>query len=163
MASTARETAEGHEQPERPDRTPGPDMHRALVCVVLAASLPISAGFALAGAWMVLPFAGLELALAFLVLRSLPQRAAPFSRMRTQGDRLIAASHRPARPHFSTARACISREAQGLTEPRRCIVKRGHGAHLGQLITPQTRRRFAFEPANGLPQQARRSSRKRKR
>mgnify|MGYP000423226656 CR=1 FL=1 len=84
MASTAMKTVEGHRGATRPNCTPAPGAHRALACVVLAAS------FALALTWLAQSSAGpgfvlLFLALLFLALHSLRQRAArcPSIRVKT--------------------------------------------------------------------------------
>ena len=102
MASTATETVEEHEWATRPECAPAPGTRRALVRALLAASLAVGAGFALAGAWMARPFAGpalaLQLTLLFLALHSLQQSTAPRQSIRIQYDRLIVASGRAARP-----------------------------------------------------------------
>ena len=125
----------------------------ALACVVLAAVVPVGAGFALAGAWMVLPFAGLELALLFIVLRSLRQRAASYKSIRFDGDRLIVASSlsgRQARHAFPIAWARVSLEAEGGAEPLLCIRSHGRSVCVGQLMTLPQRRRLAAELATRL-------------
>ncbi len=57
----------------------------SLAAVVLAISL----GFALSGAWLVLPFAGLELLAMGLAFRCIEQHAADYERMTMHGEQVV--------------------------------------------------------------------------
>ena len=61
MAMTKTEAAGAQEWTARPNCSLTPTARRNLVCGILAISLLVSGGFLLAGAWLVLPFAGLDL------------------------------------------------------------------------------------------------------
>ena len=74
MAITTIETAGAQEWIARPNRSLTPTARRGLIGLVLAASLLVSGGFALAGAWLVLPFAGLELVILLAALRAIERR-----------------------------------------------------------------------------------------
>jgi uncharacterized membrane protein len=63
---------------------------RNLVVGSLAAiSLVISLAFALQGAWMILPFAGLEVLLVFLAFRCIERHAGDFESLSIQDDRVL--------------------------------------------------------------------------
>ena len=52
-------------------------------------SLAIAAGFAAAGAWMVVPFAGLEVAALLAAAAAFLKRAGDFERVAVRGDRIL--------------------------------------------------------------------------
>lgn len=52
-------------------------------------SLLIAAGFAVAGAWMIIPFAGLEMAALLTAAAVFLRRAGDFERVAVQGDRIL--------------------------------------------------------------------------
>jgi uncharacterized membrane protein len=52
-------------------------------------TLAISLAFALHGAWLILPFAGAELAVLYLAFRVLAQHAADFESISISGDRVL--------------------------------------------------------------------------
>ena len=61
----------------------------SLAVVILAISL----GFALHGAWLVFPFAGLDVVVVFLAFRYVGQRAGDFECISLQGDTIIIERH----------------------------------------------------------------------
>ena len=62
-------------------------------CLVLgslaALSLGIAAGFAVAGAWLILPFAGVEVAGLAIALRCVMRRAGDYEKVAIQGDEVF--------------------------------------------------------------------------
>ena len=86
MAITTRETAGAREWIARPNRSLTPAVRRGLIGLILAANTLIGLGFWLAGAWPVLPFAGLELLLLFVALRAVARRDAAFESIRLEGE-----------------------------------------------------------------------------
>jgi uncharacterized membrane protein len=52
-------------------------------------SFLVSLGFALQGAWMILPFAGLEMLAVYLAFRCLERHAGDFESLSIQGDRVL--------------------------------------------------------------------------
>jgi uncharacterized membrane protein len=121
----------------------------ACVFAALAvAVLGIGIGFAMAGAWLILPFAGLEvIALgAAFVLHA--RHATDYERIELAGGRLrveVAEAERIARYELDARRARI--EMQG---PH--IVLRGAGEELriGRHLDEEARMRFAAELNNRL-------------
>lgn len=51
--------------------------------------LAISLAFALHGAWLILPFAGAEMAVVYLAFRAIAQRAGDFESISISGDRVL--------------------------------------------------------------------------
>jgi len=60
----------------RPNRSSNWPSNRLMVLLIAVQAFAISAGFALAGAWMIFPFAGLEIACLTLVLHHVNRRLA---------------------------------------------------------------------------------------
>lgn len=56
---------------------------------LLVVSLTISLPFAFLGAWLILPFAGLDVFLVFLAFRYIEHRKADFESITIEGDRLV--------------------------------------------------------------------------
>lgn len=123
----------------------------SLACVFAAlavAVLGIGIGFALAGAWLVLPFAGLEVLLLCGAFLLQARHATDYERIELDGDRLrieVAEAERIARYELDARRARI--EMQG---PR--VVLRGAGEELriGRHLDDEARMRFAAELKNRL-------------
>jgi uncharacterized membrane protein len=87
MAMTKTEAEGAQEWTARPNCSLTPTARRNLVCGILAASLLVSGGPA-SGAWLVLPFAGLELAALYIALRALDHADSASETIRLEGDRL---------------------------------------------------------------------------
>ena len=133
MAITTRETAGAREWIARPNRSLTPTVRRGLIGLILAASILISLGFWLAGAWLVLPFAGLELLLLFVALRALARRDASFESIRLEGDRLTVTRHLPGCESHHSFHAGWARAASKASAPtiRWCAsvpMARPHGS-----------------------------------
>ena len=60
-----------------------------LVCALAAISMTVGVGFALAGAWMVLPFAGLEVVAIAYAFYYIMLRSGGYESITIDGDRLI--------------------------------------------------------------------------
>jgi uncharacterized membrane protein len=58
-------------------------------CCLAAVVLAISFGFALSGAWLILPFAGLELIVVGLAFRYMEQHAGDYERMTMHDDQVV--------------------------------------------------------------------------
>ena len=55
---------------------------------IFAGSIGIATGFALLGAWLILPFAGLEMLVLWLAFRYVDRRAGDYERIAIAGDRV---------------------------------------------------------------------------
>jgi len=104
----------------------------ALAFVVMA----IGAGFAAAGAWLVLPFAGLEVLLLAAAYFLYARRAADYERIVLEGGRLIV--------EVAQAQTTLRYEMEAC---RARVLLRGAGndVELGRHLDAQTRPRFAAE------------------
>lgn len=64
-----------------------------LVCALAAISISVGVGFALAGAWMVLPFAGLEIAAIAYAFYYITLRSGDFESITIENDRIVIEKH----------------------------------------------------------------------
>lgn len=111
----------------------------ALAALVLA----IGAGFALVGAWLVLPFAGLEVLLLVAAYLLYARRAADYEKIELDAGRLtveIAQGARTARYELEGARVAVE-EGRVVVRDAQKEVEVEVGRHLG----PQARAEFAAE------------------
>jgi uncharacterized membrane protein len=109
----------------------------ALAVLVLA----IGAGFAAAGAWLVLPFAGLEVLLLAAAYVLYARRAADYEKIELDSGRLtveIAQGARTARYELKGARVAL--------EQGRVVVRDGREeVEIGRHLGPQARAEFAAD------------------
>lgn len=61
-------------------------------CLILAVSFAISLGFAVAGAWPILPFAGAEMLALYLAFRYMARHAADYERITVEDERVVLES-----------------------------------------------------------------------
>jgi uncharacterized membrane protein len=123
----------------------------ALACVFAAlavAVLGIGVGFAMAGAWLILPFAGLEvIALgAAFVLQA--RHATDYERIELAGGRLrveVGEAERVARYELDSRGARV--EMQG---PHVLLSGAGEEVRIGRHLDDEARVRFAAELKNRL-------------
>jgi uncharacterized membrane protein len=111
----------------------------ALALVVMV----IGAGFAAAGAWLVLPFAGLEVLLLGAAYLAYARRATDYERIVLEAGRLIvevaqAAETRRYEIEARRARVCLE-------EDRVLLRGASDALELGKHLDAQTRARFAAE------------------
>ena len=109
----------------------------ALAGVVLA----IGAGFALAGAWLILPFAGLEVLLLGAAYVLYARHAADFERVELDSGRLRVEIADGAR----TARYEFERASVALEEGRVVVRDAKEELEIGRHLGPQARAEFAAE------------------
>lgn len=64
-----------------------------LVCALAAISMTVGIGFALAGAWLVLPFAGLEVVAIAYAFYYIMLRSGDFESITIEGDRVVVAQY----------------------------------------------------------------------
>jgi uncharacterized membrane protein len=104
-----------------------PRIQRIAFGVLAVATGVITSGFLFVGAWMVVPFAGVELAALYLAFRWQARHAHDFERIQIEGDRLVVESQRGAQSSRLEFNRCW---AQVVIEgsPAACRVKvRSHG------------------------------------
>lgn len=153
MAITMKEAAGARSWIARPNCSLTPTLRRGLIALILAASFIISTAFLLAGAWLVLPFAGIELFLLFLALRAIDRQASDYESIHLDDDSLIVSTRRSAASfsrRFQTAWARVTLEPGDSREPLVCIRSHGHSTHVGRLLTPDQRRQLFSDLSSRL-------------
>jgi uncharacterized membrane protein len=111
----------------------------ALACVVVA----IGAGFAVAGAWLVLPFAGLEVLLLGWAYVVYARRAADYERIELDSGRLtveVGEAQKTWRYEMDARRARVC-----LEEERVVLLGAREQLELGRHLDADSRARFADE------------------
>lgn len=123
-----------------------------LLCVFAALAfvvLAIGAGFAVAGAWLVLPFAGLEVLLLGVAFVVYARHAADYERIELRSGKLtveVAEAQRTARFEVDPSRARLCLEEADARGAR--VVLRGPGeedVELGRHLDAAARAVFAAE------------------
>lgn len=124
---------------------------RFLVFVaILAVSIGIAVAFAVFGAWLILPFAGLEMLLLLLAFRHVDRHAADYERIAIGGDRVKVEFFEAGRVRsceFNRYWAQVAASGDG-----RRLVLRSHGREVecGRLLTDEQRLSVARELAQEL-------------
>jgi len=111
----------------------------ALACVAVA----IGAGFALVGAWLVLPFAGLEVLLLGSAFVAYARRAADYERIELDSGRLtveVGQAQKTSRYEMDACRARVR-----LEEERVLLSGAREQLELGRHLDAESRARFAAE------------------
>jgi uncharacterized membrane protein len=117
-----------------------------LACVFVALAvvvLAIGIGFAIAGAWLILPFAGLEVLLLGGAFVLQARHATDYERLALERGRLrveVAQGRRRARYELDARRVCV--EVQG---SRVLVREAGEAVELGRHLDEQSRRAFGAE------------------
>jgi uncharacterized membrane protein len=137
----------------RPNRSLGPLARRWVLLVIAATTLGIGAGAAAFGAWPVMPFAGLEVALVALAFRVFSRHDADFERLEIGAHEVtIEARDASQLTRFVAHRQwsrVVLRERGG-----RCtlgLAYAGRTVPLGRLLSDEGRRRLAEDLRGRLP------------
>jgi uncharacterized membrane protein len=121
---------------------------RGKLCLFAAAAAIcglISLVFAVFGAWLVLPFAGLELALLAWALRLMDRHAGDYERVVLEGDRLrieTCEAGLPASYEFHRYWAQVRVRAEG-SDARVFVRSHGREVELGRFRSPEQKLAFA--------------------
>lgn len=136
-----------------PNRSLGPLGRAACLAAIAATTLAVGAAAALLGAWPVLPFAGLEVALVAIAFRWLARHDGDFERLEIEGRTV----------RLRTRHAARSLELEGHAPWARLLVEDGPGGcrlglryagrtvEFGRLLTEGRRREWAAELGRRLP------------
>lgn len=144
----------------RPNRSLSPRGMVLFVAAFAVVSLGIGAGFALAGAWLVLPFAGLEVAIVAAAFEVMRRHAGDYELIAVQGDEVIVqrrsgsatVSHRFQR---YWARVVYEGAARPWESPRVRIGSHGRSVEIGTLSTDAGRESLAHSLGEALQTPAR--------
>ena len=129
----------------RPNRSLGPAGRRWALLAIGATTLGIAAGAAAFGAWPVMPFAGLEVALVALAFRVLGRHDADFERLEIGDNEVMVEARDASRStrfvaHRQWARVVLRERGS------RCslgIAYAGRTVPLGRLLSDEGRRQLA--------------------
>lgn len=117
---------------------------RLLVFVfIFVVSVGIAAAFAAFGAWLILPFAGLEMLVLYLAFRYIERHAADYERIEIDGDqvrieRLDGGSLSTAALSRYWARVAVSRDGSRLA-----LRSHGREFEIGRALSDEQRRELA--------------------
>jgi uncharacterized membrane protein len=127
-----------------------------LLCVFAALSIvavAIGIGFAIAGAWLILPFAGLEVAMLGVAFVLYARRAADYEKIELGRDRLtveVAEAARTARYELDPRRARVELEKDEGYGARVLLRGAEEELEIGRHLDALTRVQFAAELARRL-------------
>jgi uncharacterized membrane protein len=119
---------------------------------ICGASLLIAVAFAAAGAWPVLPFAGIEMAVLYAAFRLVDRHASDYEYLAIEGDRVCIEIRDGADVHRVELNRHWARVAMSEVAGRRRLAVRSHGRELevGRHLTHGERERLARELARQL-------------
>jgi len=110
-------------------------------------SLGLGLGFAALGAWLVLPYSALEMAVLYWAFRWIERHASDWERVSVCGDRVIVERERAGvrmRQEFNRYWVRVEVEAVGFNRtPRLKLRFAGRDLHFGEELPPAQRRRVA--------------------
>jgi uncharacterized membrane protein len=137
----------------KPNRSLGPVARRWVLAAIGATTLGVASAAAAFGAWPVMPFAGLEVALVALAFRVLAMHDADFERLEV-GAGQVSVEARNAREH--TRFVACQPWARVVMRQRgeRCtlgLAYAGRTVPLGRMLTDEGRRRLAENLRGRLP------------
>ena len=104
---------------------------------IFAVSIGIAAGFALLGAWLILPFAGLEMLVLWLAFRYIDRRAGDFERIAIAGDRVEIEVCDAGRRHSYELNRCWAQLVGG--SGRLALRSHGREIEIGRYLNDEQR------------------------
>ncbi|MEO1767007.1 DUF2244 domain-containing protein [Thiobacter aerophilum] len=135
----------------RPNCSLSPAGRRGFLFLIAIVTFAIALAFAWAGAWLVLPFAGLELGVLVWAFRELDRHAADYEVISIRGDTVAVerrVGSRVTRHEFNRywVRLVLKRDAAG--ELALCLRSHGREVVLGRCLAAQARAALAQELRN---------------
>lgn len=147
MALQLSESPAGHIWRAQPNHTPQANTARWLLLGAVAVSGLIAGGFALFGAWPVLPFAGIEILALWLALRHYAQHADDGEEITLNADILRVARRNGARiesSEFHPYWVQLRFEPGAPGHPARLLLgSHGSTVEIGRLLGPQEKQALA--------------------
>jgi uncharacterized membrane protein len=137
----------------RPNRSLGPAARRWVLLAIAATPIGLAVAAAAIGAWPIMPFAGLEVAVLALAFRVLGSHDADFERLEI-GDHEVTVEARDAAKH---TRFVAHRQWARLVlreRGRRCtlgLAYAGRTVQLGRMLSDEGRRQLAENLRSRLP------------
>ncbi len=105
---------------------------------LFAVSVGIAAGFALLGAWLILPFAGLEMLVLYLAFRCMDRRAGDFERIAITGDRVEIEIREAGRLESFELNRCWAQLVGG-DDGRLALRSHGRDVRIGRHLNDEQR------------------------
>ena len=115
---------------------------------VVTVSLTIAIGFALKGAWMILPFAGLEMLVLGAALYVVAHRAAQWQTISIRGDSIVVEKHGSKQEQFETFQCAWAQvELEPATikgHPARLVIRsHGRATEVGACLNEKEKKQLA--------------------
>jgi uncharacterized membrane protein len=136
-----------------PNRSLGIVARRWLLGAIAATTLGVAAGAAAFGAWPVMPFAGLEIALLAFAFRVLGQHDADFERLEV-GEHEVRLEAREASRHMRFVAHRPWARVEMRSRGSRCTLRlayAGRGVPLGRMLSDEGRRQLADRLRGRIP------------
>ena len=102
-------------------------------------SVGIASAFAALGAWMVLPFAGLEMLVLYLAFRTVDRHAADYERVAIDGDRVEVERHEAGRTQRFEFNRCWARVIASGDGGRLALRSHGRELEIGRFLNDAQR------------------------
>jgi uncharacterized membrane protein len=136
-----------------PNRSLGPHGRTACLVAIAAATVAVGLAAAALGAWPVLPFAGVEVAVVAIAFRSLARHDGDYERLVIEGGVVRLSLRHAARSvvlegHAPWARLVVE---EGRGRCRLGLRYAGRTVEFGRLLTEGRRREWAAELGRRLP------------
>jgi uncharacterized membrane protein len=106
---------------------------------IFAVSVGIACAFAALGAWMVLPFAGLEMLVLYLAFRYVDRHAADYERVAIDGDRVEVEQHEAGRMRRFEFNRCWARVIATGDGGRLALRSHGRELEIGHYMNEAQR------------------------
>jgi len=118
-------------------------------CFICLVAMAIASAFTLLGAWLVLPFAGLEMAVLYLAFRYMDRHSEDFERITIKGDRMLleireGSETRSFEFHRYWAQVMLERDSFGALS-RLAFRSHGREVEFGRSLTCEERATAARE------------------
>lgn len=129
----------------KPNRSLGVAARRWALAAIAATTLGVAGGAALIGAWPVMPFAGLEVALVAIAFRILARHDADYERLEV-GEHEVRWEAREADRHMRFVAHRPWARVEVLSSGARCTLRlayAGRAVTLGRMLSDEGRRRLA--------------------
>jgi uncharacterized membrane protein len=108
-------------------------------------SIGIAAAFAVLGAWLILPFAGLEMLVLYLALRHVERHAADYERIAIVRDRVEVESCEAGRARRHELNRCWARVVVSGDGGRLALRSHGREIEVGRHLSGEERLKLARE------------------
>ena len=110
---------------------------------IFVVSVGIACAFAALGAWMILPFAGLEMLVLYLAFHYVDRHAADYERIAIDGDRVQVEQHAAGRTQRFEFNRCWARVIASADGGRLALRSHGRELEIGHHMSGAQRRDLA--------------------